>query len=157
MELEIFPSIVSKYFHRRPHTWQSSAPAWRENKIRRQKKFNYRLHVDVTNTTGLDILDNFTHVSSWRLPPFKTRHVGRYSCVTTARPGLEERSVYLYTEDHRRPAVYHGKLVIQTEEYVPVTLPCLPSHPGVQVRVHRWDWRRRALHHDFREASTNFR
>ena len=71
--------------------------------------------------------------------------------------GLEERSVYLYTEDHRRPAVYHGKLVIQTEEYVPVTLPCLPSHPGVQVRVHRWDWRRRALHHDFREASTNFR
>jgi len=141
----------------RPHSWQSSAPAWTEKKIRREKKFNYRLHVDVTNTTGLEILHNFTHVTAWTLPPFKTRHVGSYSCVTSTRPGLEERAVYLYTEDHRHPAVYTGNLVIMTEEYVPVTLPCLPSHPGVQVRIHRWDWRRWTLHHDFREVVTQSR
>ena len=77
--------------------------------------------------------------------------------MTSTRPGLEERSVHLYTEDHRHPAVYRGNLVIQTEEYVPVTLPCLPSHPGVQVRIHRWDWRTWTLHHDFREVVTQSR
>ena len=27
------------------------------------------------------------------------------------RPGLEESTVHLYTEDHRHPAVYHGNIV----------------------------------------------
>ena len=57
--------------------------------------------------------------------------VGTYSCKT--RPGMEEGSVQLYTEDHRNPSVYQGRLELETREYVPVTLPCVPSHPSVQV------------------------
>ena len=38
---------------------------------------------------------------------------------------------------------------VSTPEYVPVLLPCLPSHPNVEVRLHRWDWRRLTLEENF--------
>ena len=40
-----------------------------------------------------------------------------------------------------------------TPEYIPVVLPCLPSHPAVEVRLTRWDWRRMTLLQNFREKS----
>ena len=79
--------------------------------------------MDVSNKTLVQLLDNFTFISAWKLPPFNVHHVmikriisifamyltqvGSYECVT--RPGLENSQIYLYTEDHRHPAVYRGK------------------------------------------------
>ena len=38
---------------------------------------------------------------------------------------------------------------VWTPEYIPVVLPCIPSHPNVEVRIHRWDWRRMSLVKNF--------
>ena len=62
--------------------------------------------------------------------------VGTYSCIT--KPGMEMSSVHLYTEDHRHPAVHTGNITITGREYVPVTLPCIPSHPSVRISVYKW-------------------
>ena len=63
------------YFLCRPHSWQSSAPAWKEKKKRLDKNFNYRAHVDVRNKTLIQHLDSFTTVTAWTLPPFKLHNV----------------------------------------------------------------------------------
>ena len=61
----------------REHSWQSSAPFWDNKKkhVRKNKKFNYRKHVDVSNKTLVQLLDNFTFISAWKLPPFNVHHV----------------------------------------------------------------------------------
>ena len=65
-----------KYFSVfRPHSWQSTAPAWREKKRRLEKNFNYRSLVDVSNKTLLQHLDTFTTITAWTLPPFKLHNV----------------------------------------------------------------------------------
>jgi len=125
-------------FSMREHSWQSSAPFWDNKKkhVRKNKKFNYRKHVDVSNKTLVQLLDNFTFISAWKLPPFNVHHVGSYECVT--RPGLENSQIYLYTEDHRHPAVYRGTTTLETMEYVPVYLPCIPAHPLVDIQLYKW-------------------
>ena len=51
------------------------------------------------------------------------------------RPGLEESSVQLYTEDHRHPAVYHGDiLACHPAMLLCVNMMCRPHvcvYPGV--------------------------
>ena len=69
-EIFLFP-----HHHTRPHSWQSTAPAWREKKKRLEKNFNYRVHVDVSNKTLIQHLDSFTSVTAWTLPPFKLHNV----------------------------------------------------------------------------------
>ena len=49
-------------------------------------------------------------------------------------------SVSVTLQDHRHPAVVSGRVLVETSEYVPVTLPCTPSHPAVAVRIHRFRW-----------------
>ena len=70
--------------------------------------------------------------------------VGTYSCIT--KPGMEMTSRHIYTEDHRHPAVYttqcHAGHCNATQvtgrEYVPVVLPCIPTHPSVDISIHKW-------------------
>ena len=100
-------------FSMRNHSWQSTGPSWKNQKKHHphiNNQFNYRKHFGMTNKTLIKILDKFLYISSWELPPFNVHHVGSYECVT--KPGLEQSEVYLYTEDHRHPAVYSGSFVL---------------------------------------------
>ena len=62
--------------------------------------------------------------------------VGSYSCIT--KPGMEMTRVHLYTEDHRHPAIHTWKLRVHGREFVPVVLPCLPTHPSVEINILKW-------------------
>jgi len=124
-------------FSERKHKWESTAPFWNDKRKRilSSKKFNYRKHVDVSNKTLLETLDSFNYTTAWQLPSFNVHHVGSYSCVT--KPGLEQSRIHLYTEDHRHPAVYKGEIHKETAEYVPVTIPCIPAHPLVDIKLYK--------------------
>ena len=52
----------------------------KKKKKENKPKFDYRKYVDVSNRTLVELLDNFTHVSVWVLPPFKLHHV-RILCI----------------------------------------------------------------------------
>ena len=51
---------------------------------------------------------------------------------------MEASRIHLYTEDHRHPAVITGSVRVDGQEYVPVTIPCKPSHPSVSVDIFKW-------------------
>ena len=54
--------------------------------------------------------------------------------------------MHIYTEDHRHPAVYTTQCSaghcnatqVTGREYVPVVLPCIPTHPSVDISLHKW-------------------
>ena len=51
---------------------------------------------------------------------------------------MEGSSIQLYTEDHRHPAVISGNMTLRGKKYVPLVLPCIPTHPSVRISIFKW-------------------